>query len=276
MFLTPLTSLTWAYQLHYYLSFRTHLRRHCFDGPHREVLDKVVREICHRHHYHLLQSQSYPQQLRLSLSLRPEQALSAVAQTIKANSSRECAVQLSLSTPVWARGYLALSSGRMRIAAVRQYLESQPGHHGYLARILPPVFRYRAAQPVTLTGAHASFVLYYHLVFATWYRRGVFTSGLGRALGEYWLRVAAKNGFAIDQISVVPDHVHLLVRLVPKLSIEFCALSLMNNAHHFIGSNFPQMLIKAEVSQLWQPSAYAGTCGEATTALIKAWLNSGD
>jgi putative transposase len=236
----------------------------------------VLQEICLGHDYHLLQSQSYPDQLRLALSLRPEQAVSAVAQTIKANAARECAVQLSLSKPVWGRGYLALTSGRMRIAAVRQYLESQATHHGYAARILPPVFRYRAEQPVILSGAHASFALNYHLVFATWCRRGVFTSGLGRALGEYWLRVATKHGFAIDQISVVPDHVHLLVRLVPKLSIEFCALSLMNNAQHFIGANFPEMLIQAGASQLWQPSAYAGTCGEVTTALIKAWLNSSD
>ena len=34
------------------------------------------------------------------------------------------------------------------------------------------------------------------------------------------------RGFAIDPISVVPDHVHLLVRIVPRMSIEECALLL--------------------------------------------------
>ena len=32
-------------------------------------------------------------------------------------------------------------------------------------------------------------------------------------------------------------------------------------------------LIEAGVDQLWQASAYAGTRGECTTALIKHWLS---
>jgi len=32
--LTPLTTLTWAYQLHYYLCFRTHRRRELFSAQH--------------------------------------------------------------------------------------------------------------------------------------------------------------------------------------------------------------------------------------------------
>ena len=137
---------------------------------------------------------------------------------------------------------------------------------------LPPVFSYCTSRPVTLKAAHASFELDYHLVFATCQRIGVFTSALGQALSEYWMRVAAKRSFAIDQISVVPDHVHLLVRIASKMSIDACALSLLNNGQHFIGQHFPQVLVQAGMTQLWQASAYAGTCGKVTTALIKAWL----
>jgi len=114
----------------------------------------------------------------------------------------------------------------MRIGAVRQYLEKQSRHHGYDSRVLPPVYRYRAHQLAQLKAAHASFELNHHLVFATSQRRGVFTSELGQALSDYWLRVAVMRGFAIDQISVVPDHVHLLLRIVPKMSIAECALLL--------------------------------------------------
>lgn len=76
-----------------------------------------------------------------------------------------------------------------------------------------------------------------------------------------------------DQISVVPDHVHLLIRTVPKVNIEQCALALLNNGQYFIGKNYPQLMISAGVDQLWQPSAYAGTCGDLNTALIKHWLS---
>jgi len=199
-----------------------------------------------------------------------------VIQTVKTNSSREGSRQFDLAKPVWARGFLAKSVGRMRIGAVGKYLEQQSRHHGYDSRVLPPVYRYRGSQPVALQAKHASFDLNHHVVLATCQRQGVFTSNLGRALSDYWLRVAAKRGFAIDQISVVPDHVHLLVRIVPKMSIEECALLLMNNGQHFIGKNYPQVLIDADIDQLWEASAYAGTCGEFTTALFKAWLSKSE
>jgi len=174
---------------------------------------------------------------------------------------------------LWERGFLAKSVGRMRIAAVSEYLRRQSEHHGYAQRLLPPVFRYRSQTPIKLSAAHSAFELTHHLVFATHYRVGVFTSTLGEALASYWLRVAAAREFAIDQISVVPDHVHLLVRTVPKLSIDRIALSLLNNGQFFIGKNFPRVLIATGLNQLWQPSAYAGTCGQVSTALLKHWLS---
>lgn len=277
MNLTPLTSLAWAYQLHYYLCFRTHCRRPFFaEREYADFLSDQVSEICHRHNYHLLKQQTYADQFRCLVSLQPSQPVAKVIQTIKTNSARECGRQLAMTAPVWAGGYLARSAGRVRIGAVRRYLEQQAKHHGYEARLLPPVYRYRETRPVTLKAAHACFELNHHLVFATFRMQGVFTSTVGQTLSEYWLRVAARRDFAIDQISVVPDHVHLLVRIVPKMSIEECALLLLNNGQHFMGQKFPQVLVQVGINQLWQASAYAGTCGRLTTALIKAWLNEHD
>ena len=275
MFLTPYSSLRWAYQLHYYLCFRTHRRRLSF-GAGTQQLIEIVNEICERHQFHLLKCQPRPDQLRFLLSLQPAQAIANVVKTIKTNSSRESCIQLGLTAPVWARGYLAKSVGRMRIDAVRSYLDQQPKHHGYDSRVLPPVYRYRAVVPVVLEASHSFFDLNHHVVIATKGRMGVFTSEIGRALSEYWLKVAAARNFAIDQISMVPDHVHLLVRITPKMSIEECVLSLMNNGQHFIGKNFPQVLVELGLDQLWESSAYAGTCGEVTTALLKAWLSEPD
>jgi REP element-mobilizing transposase RayT len=114
----------------------------------------------------------------------------------------------------------------------------------------------------------------HHLVFSTQQRKGVFGAATGQALIEYWLGVAAKREFALDQVSIVPDHIHTIVRIVPKMSIEQVALTLMNNGQYFIGKQFPELLIQQGMTQLWNPSAYAGTCGEITTALLMKWLRS--
>ncbi|HKO61729.1 MAG TPA: IS200/IS605 family transposase [Pyrinomonadaceae bacterium] len=274
MFVAPLTELSWAYQLHYYLCFRTYRRQQLFASKNNShTLLEIVNEICSRHDYHLLQSKSYADQLRSLVSLRPDQSISDVVRVVKTNAARECRVQLKLDTPVWARGFLARSIGRMRISAVRQYLAEQAEHHGYAARLLPPIYSYRATRPDELRSPRAVFDLNYHIVFATFRRKGIFTSGLGQALADYWLNVAAKRGFAIDQLTIVPDHIHLLIRTLPSVSIEQCALSLLNNGQHLIVKQYPQILIDVGLRQLWQPSSYAGTCGVISTALMKKWLS---
>lgn len=267
----PSRSLAWAYQLHYYVCFRTYRRRPSFISR-SALLKEVVKEICERHDYHLLECHADSDQLRSLISLRPSQAISKVMQTLKSNSSRECRKLFDIAKPVWARGYFARSVGRMCIGAVRNYLEEQGKHHGYDSRVLPPVYRYRTTEPVQLTAAHSSFELHHHVVLSTYRRKGIFNSHLGMALTNYWLKVASKRGFAIDQVSVVPDHVHLIVRIVPSMSIEECTLLLMNNGQHFVAKNYAGLLVQIGVKQLWEASAYAGTCGEVTTALLKAWL----
>lgn len=269
MYLTPYTSLTWAYQLHYYICFRTHRRRASLPT---ESLFQIFNEICARDDYHLLECQPRPTQVRCVFSLQPTHTISKIVQTLKCNSSRG----LALPKPTWARGYLARSAGSVRLEVVREYLERQSEHHGYAARILPPVYRYRAKEAVPLTAAHCCFELSHHLVFATRWRKGVFFSTLAAALSEYWLTVASSRGFAIDQISIVPDHVHLIVRIVPSMSIEQCALLLMNNGQYFVWKNYGELLVRVGLDQLWESSAFAGTRGEYTTALVKAWLRKKD
>ena len=274
MYLTPYTTLTWAYQLHYYLCFRTHRRKQIFASTEvQEKLTALLSEIAENHDYHLLDHQTYSNQLRCLLSLRPSHAVAKVVQILKCNSARELARQFAFSIPFWASGYAARSSGRVRTSAVRAYLEKQTEHHGYANRVLPPVFKYRAKTPAILCSDHASFDLSHHLVFCTKRRKGVFTSTVGAALTDYWLRVAAEREFAIDQVSIVPDHLHLIVRIVPKISIEEVALSLMNNGQHFMGKRYPELLLAAGMDQLWNASAYAGTCGDLTTGLIMKWLS---
>lgn len=142
------------------------------------------------------------------------------------------------------------------------------------SRLRPPVYKYRATRQVVLSAAHASFDLNHHLVFSTYQRKGVFTAATGEALTRYWFKVAANREFAIDQISIVPDHLHLIVRIVPKMSIEEVALLLLNNGQYYISQKYPQLLIEDGMNQLWNASAYAGTCGDITTALIMKWLQS--
>ncbi len=73
---------------------------------------------------------------------------------------------------------------------------------------------------------------------------------------------------------MLPDHTHLIVRTTPKMSVEECALILMNKGQQFVGTKWPARMIQAGINQLWQPSAYVGSCGDLPTALLKKFLSS--
>jgi REP element-mobilizing transposase RayT len=134
---------------------------------------------CSEHDYHLLGSQIYPDHVRCPVSLRPNQAIATVMQKIKGVVSREYGISFSVAPPLWARGYLAHSVGRVPVEGVKRYLDDQPRHHGYDHRVRPPVFLCRATTIPRLTAAHGVFDLAHHLVFATRYRVGVFDSAAG-------------------------------------------------------------------------------------------------
>ena len=275
MFLTPYTHLTWAYQLHYHLCFRTH-RRKPFLNANEEALRETLNFLFGVHGYHCLEMKLRASDVQLLLSLKPDHRISEVLKKLKGQSSSVLCQQLKITPPLWARGYLARSAGRVRLSAVKEYLNRQAEHHGYASRALSPVYRFQNALATELSVAHGSFDLAHHLVLATTFREGIFDSALGAALVAYWMKVARKRGFAFDQATVIPDHVHLRVRITPKMSIEECVLLLMNNGQHFVAKNFPERLIEARINQLWQRSAYAGTSGELPTALLKKFLASDD
>jgi putative transposase len=273
MQIEPFKEISWAFQLHYHICFRTHRRKTVFDDPSRTTaLLQSLTDLCKINDLHLLEKDCQRAHVQLLMSLRSSQMISDVLKKLKGRSSAALCRECALRPPLWARGYLARSAGRVNIQAVKHYLAGQAEHHGYNKRALSPVFRFRATEPEILATAHASFDLTHHVVLATKFRRGIFDSKTGEALVNYWIKVGDKHGFAVDQATVLPDHVHLLVRITPKMSFEHVALSLMNNGQYFIAKHFPRALVEAKINQLWQPSAYVGTCGELTTALLKAFL----
>jgi putative transposase len=275
--LEPFKDISWAYQLHYHICFRTHRRKTIFDDQSRIAgLSQALTDLCKINNLHLIEKDCQTDHVQLMLSLRPSQLISDSLKRLKGRSSAAICQEFGLAPPLWARGYLARSAGRVRVQAVKRYLERQAEHHGYSKRVLPPVFRFRAPEREILETAHASFDLTHHFVLATRFRRGVFDSKIGHALVNYWIKVAARHGFAIDQVTVLPDHVHMLVRITPKISIEQVVLSLMNNGQNFVVKHSPLTLVEANIDQLWQPSAYVGTCGELPTALLKAFLRAAD
>jgi REP-associated tyrosine transposase len=266
-----------AYQLHFYLCFKTHYLRPIFAGKDVQVaIATTVEDVCHRHGYHLLDTQFSPDHVRLLLSLKPEHTVSRAVQMLKGNLSRQFSLAYSgllkshRTRTLWAEGYFARSSGKADAETVRQYVSEQAAHHGYRGewasalsytnqRFHSPAFRFD----------HYVCILKYHLVLVTNFRTAIFDEQIAPSLFDYIVTIGNKRGFALERLSLMPDHIHLILEARPDISIANCALSLVNNTYSWMEKHYSGVLKQTNCWDVWQPSFYAGTVGEYSTAQIR-------
>jgi len=112
-------------------------------------------------------------------------------------------------------------------------------------------------------------------MLVTKFRVPLFDEAIAPGLFEYVLSVGRKHGFAVDRMSLLPDHMHLLIQAITGLSIYECALAVMNNTRHWMEKQFSGVLKETDAWDVWQPSFYAGTVGEYTTAQVRQFLSLG-
>lgn len=279
----PFKHLESAYQLHHYLCFKTHYLREVLGGDsERELIATTMDAVCAREGYHLLETSIEPAYVRLLVSLTPAQTVSKTVQQLKGNLSRQfstafpnCLSRSQMPT-LWARGYYARSSGTVDLETVRDYVDNQVSHHGYRGtwtdglRFKNPDF----ASPA-FNLARCLTILEYHLVFVTDFRVPIFDEVIAPRLFDYVVGVGHKRGFAVERMTVLPDHVHLVIEALPSLRMDECALAFVNNTRYWMEKNYAGVLKQTEAWNVWRPSFYAGTTGEFTTAQIRKFLTNG-
>jgi putative transposase len=244
----------------------------------RASLEEHLNAICEHCRLHLLERNSHENHIRLILSLRPEHSVAEAVKKIRGNLSRSLCGEYSVLEPgkLWSRGYFAKSAGKVGDAVIAKYIASQAEHHGYEGSSASLVRAYDEPEtpPALSYHNHVAFNLTHHLVFDTQRHAHVFDDWTGNALIEYWLKVAEKKEFKIAQIRVLPNHCHLRVRLMPAMSVLECALALMNNSWAMMNRRFCGVLKQTDAWDVWEPSFYAATIGDVTTAEVKAYVRS--
>ena len=161
----------------------------------------------------------------------------------------------------------------MNLEAARRYVEKQPDHHGYRGEWTKPLkYGNPNFRSPAFSLAHCRSMLDYHLVLATQFRTPLFDEMIAPRLFDYLLVVGRKHGFAVDRISLLPDHMHLLLQAIPSLSIYECALAIINNTRQWMEKKFWGVLKQTNAWDVWQPSFYAGTVGEYATGQVKQFL----
>ena len=68
--------------------------------------------------------------------------------------------------------------------------------------------------------SHTKWICKYHIAFTPKYRRKVIYNQYRSSLGEIFRRLCSYKGVEIIEGHLMPDHVHMLVSIPPRISIS--------------------------------------------------------
>lgn len=117
---------------------------------------------------------------------------------------------------------------------------------------------------------NVTYITYYHVVFCPKYRRKVLVQGVDSRLKEIIQDVCAERKASIQELKVMPDHVHLLVTVDPQFGIHRLVKRVKGRSSRLLRQEYP--FLKKRMPTLWTNSYYVSTTGSAPLAYVKQYI----
>ena len=123
-----------AYTLHYHVVWSVRRRRPALTADRAAFLRDLLLHVGAQHGIHLLAFHIESTHVHALISLKPDQPISTVMQTLKGTSShilRETFPELrtECSDGLWGTGYFARTLGDVNVSQAKAYLDRQKEHH---------------------------------------------------------------------------------------------------------------------------------------------------
>ncbi|WP_444314179.1 IS200/IS605 family transposase [Megamonas funiformis] len=116
--------------------------------------------------------------------------------------------------------------------------------------------------------AHTRWMCKYHIVFTPKYRRKIIYNKLRRDIVQIIKDLCKWKGIEIIEGKAMPDHVHILVKIPPKMSISNFMGYLKGKSAMMIFARHGNLKYKFGNNNFWSTGYYVSTVGlnEATIA----------
>ena len=125
------------------------------------------------------------------------------------------------------------------------------------------------------TNRHSCFLLQYHLVLVTKYRKPVLTGAVKENVYSLIRSICEERGYNILALNGETDHVHLLFEAGPEMSpLEFANVVKTKTAR-FTRRDFPEEVGKFYWEPFfWTDSYFVATVSEASTKLVTEYIQN--
>ena len=118
--------------------------------------------------------------------------------------------------------------------------------------------------------------IHYHLIWVTKYRRPCFTTEeLVQEMKDILRYLAEIADVEIEEMEVMPEHVHLLVSFKPKYSVTDIVKNLKGSSARIFFDKHPEIKQnKLWGGKLWSASYYVGTLGNMSKETVRKYIQN--
>ena len=121
---------------------------------------------------------------------------------------------------------------------------------------------------------HSVFLLWYHLVLVTKYRRSVIDDTISSRLKEIYEYISDSYNITLHEWNHYADHVHILFRAHPNTEISKFVNAYKSASSRLVKKEFPQIREKLWKEYFWSRSFCLLTTGGAPVDVIKQYIES--
>lgn len=111
----------------------------------------------------------------------------------------------------------------------------------------------------------------YHIIWCSKYRRNVLTGDIESRLKDLVIQKSNENGWSIENIEIMPDHLHLFIKTTPSDSISHIVSQLKGYTSSVLRNEFE--LLRTRLPTLWTRSFYVETIGHISESVIKKYID---
>ena len=119
--------------------------------------------------------------------------------------------------------------------------------------------------------SHTKWMCKYHIVFTPKYRRKVIYNQYRSSLGEIFHRLCSYKGAEIIEGHLMPDHVHMLVSIPPRISVSSFMGYLKGKSALMMFDKHANLKYKFGNRHFWAEGYYVSTVG-LNEATIKKYI----
>ena len=124
------------------------------------------------------------------------------------------------------------------------------------------------------TNAHSVFLLHYHLMLVTKYRRKVIDEAISKRAKKIFEYIAPSYKITVQEWNHNQDHIHILFKAHPKTEISKFINAYKSASSRLIKKEFPDITKKLWKEHFWSGSFCLLTTGGAPLEVLKQYIES--